>query len=74
MSKSVSAEESCFNFILKKGHSVPYAKDFLYNTKLSVFGGMSAEKCVLSLVRKKVVKNEEDGWLAVRDALKQIFK
>jgi len=74
MSNSLSSEEGCFNFIVKKGHSTHYAKDYLYNTKLDAFGNMSAEQCVKSLVRKKVVKDEEEGWKAVRGALQKIFR
>ena len=73
MSNSVSAEEGCFNFILKKGHSTYYAKDYLYKTKLGAFGNQTAQQCVKSLVKSKMVSNEEEGWKAVRAALQQIF-
>jgi len=74
MTSSVSAEEGCFNFILKKGHSTHYAKDFLYHTKLSVLGNMTAENAVKMLVRTKTVSSEEEGWKAVRAALQKIFR
>jgi len=74
MSNSVSSEEGCFNFILKKGHSTHYAKDYLYHTKLAAFGNMTAANCVKSLVSKRVVKDEEEGWKAVRGALQKIFR
>ena len=73
MPKDISAEEGCFNFIVKKGRSTHYAKDFLYNTKLSVFGNMTAANCVKELVRRKAVKTEEEGWKAVRGTLQKIF-
>jgi len=74
MSNSVSAEEGCFNFIIKKGHSTSYAKDYLYNTKLASLGNMTAADCVKYLVRKKVVKSEDEGWKSVRGALQKIFR
>lgn len=73
MSQNISAEEGCFNYLLKKGHTTQYAKDFLYNTKLSVFGNMTPEGCVKELLRKKVIKTEEEGWKAVRGALQKMF-
>ncbi len=57
MSQNISAEEGCFNYLLKKGHTTQYAKDFLYNTKLSVFGNMTHEGCVKELLRKKSHKD-----------------
>lgn len=73
MNESVSAEDGCFNFIIKKGHSTHYAKEFLYNKKLSVLGNMTPAKCVKELVRKQLVSSEEEGWIAVRGALQKIF-
>lgn len=73
MSNFVSAEEGCFNFIIKKGRSTHYAKDYLYKTKLASLGNMTASDCVKYLVRKKVVLSEEEGWKAVRAALQKIF-
>ena len=74
MLESVSAEEGCFNFLIKKGHSTYYAKEFLYSNKLSIFGNMTAEKCVKDLLRKKVIKSEEEGWKAIRGTLQKIFR
>ena len=74
MHESVSAEEGCFNFLIKKGHSTHYAKEFLYSKKLSVLGNMTPAQCVKELVRKKVVSSDEEGWKAVRGALQKIFR
>ena len=68
-----STEAGCFNFIVKKGHSADYAKDFLYKEKLSIFGGMTAEKCIQELLRKKYIKSEEEGWRLIRSTLQRIF-
>jgi len=71
---SVSAEERCFQFIVKKGHSTQYAKEFLYSKKLSVLGNMTPAQCVKELLRRKEIKTEEEGWVAVRGALQKIFR
>ncbi len=74
MSNSVSAEEGCFNYIIKMGRSTHYAKEFLYKTKLSSLGNMTAAQCVKELVRKKHVKNEDEGWKAIRGALQKMLR
>ena len=74
MLESVSSEEGCFNFLVNKGHSTRYAKDFLYKSKLAIFGNTTAKKCIQKLLREKVIKSEEEGWKIIRCTLQKIFK